>query len=337
MSNSSPQDSPKAPEVLSQSYALGYTYTRSTGPVVGRFLSGLRDRKLVGNKGSDGKVYVPPMEYDPKTAEELTSFVDVAETGTVKTWSWVTEPHEKHLLDKPFAFALIQLDGSDVPMMHMVDAPRESIKSGMRVQVRWADKTEGLITDIACFEPETDSKKAKPAVDTEAGLITDIKSPVYLNYNFTAGASTSTFLSNLKKGQLTGGKCDECSAVYVPPRGSCAACGVATSESVNLSDKATIESFTIVHIPIPGNPIKPPFIVANIVLDETHQSFIHIVSGCDNDDVRIGMRVEAVWKPEEEWDIAMENITHFQPIDEPDVPREQIARLKPLTGGQNNE
>ena len=65
------------PEVLSQAFELGYTYTRSTGPVVGRFLTELRNRKIVGIKASDGRIIVPPMEYDPDTAEELSEFVGV--------------------------------------------------------------------------------------------------------------------------------------------------------------------------------------------------------------------------------------------------------------------
>ena len=57
-------------------------------------------------------------------------------------------------------------------------------------------------------------------------------------------------------------------------------------------------------------------------------SFLHLLSECKNEDVRIGMRVEAVWKPEEEWTHAMENIQYFKPIDEPDVPVEEIGKLK---------
>ena len=141
-------------EVLSQAFELGFTYTRSTGPVVGRFLTGLRDRKIVGNTGSDGKVYVPPIEFDPVTAEPGGDFVDVAEEGTVVNWAWVSEPSYLHHIDKPFAFALVKLDGADVPMLHMVDAGDESAMStGMRVKARWAEETTGYITDIACFEP----------------------------------------------------------------------------------------------------------------------------------------------------------------------------------------
>lgn len=142
------------PDVLSQRYELGFTYTRSTGPVVGRFLTALKNRKVVGNRGSDGKVYVPPAEYDPVTAEALQDFVELGETGTVQSWVWVSEPREKHPTDKPFAYALVTVDGADVPMLHWVEAANESAMStGMRVKVRWAEATVGHITDIACFEP----------------------------------------------------------------------------------------------------------------------------------------------------------------------------------------
>ena len=66
-------------------------------------------------------------------------------------------------------------------------------------------------------------------------------------------------------------RCPKCEQVYIPPRGSCAACGVPTEEEVELADKATVESFTIVSIPIPGNPIEPPFVVANLVPDGGEQ------------------------------------------------------------------
>ena len=141
-------------DVLRSEFDLDFTYTRTTGSVIGRFFTELRDRKLVGIKAKDGSVICPPLEYDPQTADELTEFVDLADTGEVKTWCWVNEPLEKHPLDKPFAWALVQLDGADTPMLHAVDAGSEAAMStGMRVKVRWADETVGRINDIACFEP----------------------------------------------------------------------------------------------------------------------------------------------------------------------------------------
>jgi uncharacterized OB-fold protein len=158
-------------------------------------------------------------------------------------------------------------------------------------------------------------------------MITDIKVPIVHKYNFTAGAAPARFLSQIKKGVLTGQACPNCNNVYCPPRGSCASCGVATRDEVVLSDKATVESFTIVAIPIPNNPIKPPYIIANLVADGANISFIHLMSECVNEEVHMGQRVQAVWKPEEEWGYALDNIKYFKPIDEPDVPLEMIGKL----------
>ena len=142
-------------ELLKASYDLEYTYHRSVGPVIGRFLTGLREKRLEGIVGSDGKVIVPPTEYDPKTSAPLDQFVEVGSAGVVTTWAWVSEPREKHPLDRPFAWALIKLDGADTALLHAVDAGDESrMSTRMRVRVRWRDETEGHIRDIACFEPE---------------------------------------------------------------------------------------------------------------------------------------------------------------------------------------
>lgn len=141
------------PEVLSQAFELGYTYTRSTGPIVGRFLTELRNRKIFGIKASDGRVIVPPMEYDPDTAEELSEFVEVAQVGEIVSWCWVTQPREAHPMDHPFAWAMIKLDGADIPMIHCVAAPEEAaVTTGARVKAVWADETVGMITDIRHFD-----------------------------------------------------------------------------------------------------------------------------------------------------------------------------------------
>ena len=140
-------------EVLTQAFELGYTYTRSTGPIVGRFLTDLRDRKITGIKGSDGRVIVPPMEYDPITAEALSEFVGVASEGEIVSWCWVKHPRDAHPMDQPFAWAMIKLDGADVAMIHCVKAAAESdVSTGARVGAVWAQETIGMITDIRWFE-----------------------------------------------------------------------------------------------------------------------------------------------------------------------------------------
>lgn len=143
------------PEVLSQDFELGFTYTRSTGPVVGRFLTALKNRRIVGNRCSDGRVLVPPMEFDPVTADALDEFVEVGQQGEIVSWCWVSEPREAHPLDRPFAWALIRLDGADVPMLHCVAAGSEDeLATGARVKAVWAEEPRGFITDIRWFERE---------------------------------------------------------------------------------------------------------------------------------------------------------------------------------------
>lgn len=152
---------PAEHEPLHASFTLEYAYTRSTGPVVGRFLTGLRDRRIEGVKTREGRVLVPPAEYDPETGEATEDFVEVGSAGVVQTWSWVAEPLPKHPLQRPFAWALIQLDGADTGFLHAVDAGDESqMSTGMRVRVRWAEETKGFITDIACFEPDSNEARA---------------------------------------------------------------------------------------------------------------------------------------------------------------------------------
>jgi len=134
---------------------IEYPFSRTTGPVIGAFLTGLREKVLVGIKGSEGQVIVPPTEYDPVTAEELTEVVEVGPGAVVTTWAWVFEPHERHPLDHPFAWALVKPDGADTSMLHAIDAGSVDVmKTGMRVVPRWRDEREGHINDIECFVPE---------------------------------------------------------------------------------------------------------------------------------------------------------------------------------------
>lgn len=140
-------------DVLRSDFDLEFTYTRTYGPVMSQFFTELKDQKVLGIKGSQGQVICPPLEYDPQTAESLSEFVALSDTGTVKTWSWVSQPLDKHPLQKPFAWALIQIDGADTSMLHAVDADKGAMKTGMKVKIRWADARVGNIRDIACFEP----------------------------------------------------------------------------------------------------------------------------------------------------------------------------------------
>jgi len=141
-------------ERLSAPLVLEYPFTRTTGPVIGAFMTGLRERIVLGIKRQDGSVLVPPTEYDPETSQPLTEMVEVGQTGEVVTWTWVQEPRDQSPWDSPHALAMIKLDGADTPLLHavLVDDPT-LLNTGDRVRIKWREETEGHIKDIEGFLP----------------------------------------------------------------------------------------------------------------------------------------------------------------------------------------
>lgn len=147
-------DAQAGSDLLHAPLVIEYGFMRTTGPVIGAFLTALRERRVLGIVDATGRVVCPPVEYDPDTGEPLTRMVEVGHEGVVTSWSWVAEVRDGQPLDRPHALAMIRLDGADTSMLHVVDvAGPDAITTGDRVRVRWTDEPEGLITDIACFEP----------------------------------------------------------------------------------------------------------------------------------------------------------------------------------------
>lgn len=139
--------------MLSAPLVIEYPFNRTTGPVIGAFLTGLTAKRVFGIRGADGRVVCPPVEYDPQTGEPLTEMVEVGTGGEIVSWSWVERVRDGQPLDRPHALALIRLDGADTAMLHVVDAPGpDAVATGARVAIRWRDEREGLITDIECFD-----------------------------------------------------------------------------------------------------------------------------------------------------------------------------------------
>ncbi|GAA0618684.1 OB-fold nucleic acid binding domain-containing protein [Kutzneria viridogrisea] len=311
-------------EPLSAPLDVGFDYTRSLGPVLGRFATELREHRVLGVRGSDGRVHVPPVEYDPVTAQPLTEFVQVGTEGTVTTWSWIPEPLAGQPLQRPFAWALIKLDGADTALLHAVDAGSpQAMAIGMRVRVRWTAEPVGGIRDIECFEPLDAPERAVAATPEPVTMIT---SPVHLRYLHSASPEESRYLRGLAEGRLLGQRCPACGKVYVPPRPACPTDGVPTEDEVELPDRGVVTTFCVVNVPFLGQRIKPPYVAAYVLLDGADIAFLHLVLGCAAEEVRMGMRVRAVWRPRESWGTTLENIDHFAPTGEPDAPYESFAQ-----------
>jgi uncharacterized OB-fold protein len=268
---------------------------------------------------SDGRVVVPPPEYDPVTHAAVTEMTPVATEGVVESWSWVADPVAGQPLDRPFAWALVRLDGADAPFLHAVDVPSpDRMSTGMRVRVRWAEERAGRITDIACFEP-TDGAADGASPEGGSEPVTGIVSPVHLAYDYAASPEESKFFRGLAEGKILGQRCPKCQKVYVPPRGACPVDGVPTTDEVELPDRGTVTTFCIVNVPFLGQKIEPPYVSAYVLLDGADIAFLHLILGIEAGEVRMGMRVKAVWKPRDEWGTTIENISHFEPTGEPDA------------------
>jgi uncharacterized protein len=304
---------------LSAPLRLSFDYTRSVGPILGQFFTALRGRRIVGVRGTDGRVHVTPAEFDPVTYERLTEIVPVASVGTVHSWTWQPEPLEGQPLDRPFAWALIKLDGADTPLLHAVDAgSSDAIETGARVHAHWVDEPVGAITDIAYFALG-DTAEDVPDVTDDRDPVTMLVVPASIEIQHTASLPESAFLRALEEGKLVGARTGEDGKVYFPPKEADPATGLELDNFVELPDKGTVTTFAVINIPFAGQRIKPPYVAAYVLLDGADIPFLHLIQEIDAADVRMGMRVEAVWKPRDEWGLGIDNIEYFRPTGEPDA------------------
>jgi uncharacterized protein len=150
--------------------------------------------------------------------------------------------------------------------------------------------------------------------------------PIRVEYEFSAGLAQSRFLKGLAEGHFIGQRCPRCKQVYVPPRGSCPTDGVPTTEDVELGNAGTMTTYCVVNVPFQGQSIEIPYICAQILLDGANLSFMGLIQEMKASDVRMGMRVEAVWVPREELAPSMASVRYFRPNGEPDAPYESYAK-----------
>lgn len=148
--------------------------------------------------------------------------------------------------------------------------------------------------------------------------------PASMTYDYSPGLAQSRFLRGLADKRILGERCPASGDVYVPPRGVSPVSGLPTTEQVEVGPKASITSFCVVHIGFGENAPPTPFVSALFLPDGAAVSLYGTVGEVPIEQVRIGMRVEPVWVDDDELTTSMENIRYWRPIDEPDVPAEQL-------------
>ncbi len=139
--------------------------------------------------------------------------------------------------------------------------------------------------------------------------------PRVWGYRHHAGPVRSKFLTELRDNQrIMGTKCPTCQRVYVPARSTCIRCFIDLKDWVQVSDKGTLVNYTVVHQSEPLHPIPPPFAYGIILLDGADTGLVHVLGDVDLKDIRIGMRVQAVFAKQRKGHIF--DIKHFRPLAE---------------------
>lgn len=141
-----------------------------------------------------------------------------------------------------------------------------------------------------------------------------VEGKLALPYQYFAGALGSKFLISLRdKKKILGVKCDKCDKVFIPPRKNCEKCFTDLSDKwVELSSEGEVVNFTVVRTDDKHHPKKAPYILALIKLGGADTAVAHIVEGVSPDDVKIGLKVKAVFSKEPTSTIL--DIDHFAPV-----------------------
>jgi uncharacterized OB-fold protein len=168
-------------------------------------------------------------------------------------------------------------------------------------------------------------KTGIPAID-DVEPVRSVRTPMRLEYRFTAGRATSRFLTGIAQKRILGQRCPACGKVYVPPRGACPTDGVPTEEEVELAHTGIVTTFCVVNVQFYGQVMELPYVSALVLLDGADIEIMHLIQEVPADQVRMGMRVEAVWVDDDKLAPTLESIRYFRPTGEPDAPYESFRK-----------
>jgi uncharacterized OB-fold protein len=140
---------------------------------------------------------------------------------------------------------------------------------------------------------------------------------IHVDYTASPGTAQARFLKGMAQGKILGERCPTCGKVYCPPRGSCPTDGVATAEQVELVGTGTVTTFCVVNIPFAGQAVECPYVSASVLLDGADIPLFGLIQEIPWEEVRMGLRVEAVWA--DELKPTLESIKYYRPTGEPDA------------------
>jgi uncharacterized OB-fold protein len=129
------------------------------------------------------------------------------------------------------------------------------------------------------------------------------------------GIALERFFREMKdNARLTGTWCKTCKLVYVPAVLFCERCFETLQEYVQVPSKGVVHTYTINYEDLEGKLLKEPAVLAMVKIDGAYGGLIHYLGEVERDALKIGMSVEAVFKPKEERVGSILDIKYFKPI-----------------------
>lgn len=141
------------------------------------------------------------------------------------------------------------------------------------------------------------------------------KSMINVPYSWWAGNTASKFFISLRdEKKIIATRCGSCGKTFMPPRKVCPSCFTENTEWVSVSDEGTVLTFTVArrHFAAIPSDRKVPVIWALIQLDGADTALLHYLDEVRPEDVKIGMRVKAVFA--EQRKATIRDISHFKPV-----------------------
>ena len=130
-------------------------YTVNAGRAASRFLRGLAERRILGQRCPVcKKVNMPPRGACPTCGVPTEEEVQLSEVGTVTTFCIINIQFDAQARELPYACASILLDGADTTLFHLIqEVPVAEIRMGMRVRAVWDDERRPSLDSIRHFKP----------------------------------------------------------------------------------------------------------------------------------------------------------------------------------------
>jgi uncharacterized OB-fold protein len=139
--------------------------------------------------------------------------------------------------------------------------------------------------------------------------------PMEFGYKHSTGEVIGRFLAGLKEQKKIWGQRVSGQGVVVPPLGYSEVDASASGEWVEVSPAGEVTAVAVVHEPLERlHPFSQPFAYVLVKLDGADTALPHVVKdGLDK--LRVGCRVEAEWKPDDQRVGSILDIACFRVID----------------------